>query len=102
MFDSLKEEVDNEWQRLGVKIIEQSIQEPLRQMAKNAGGSIDIILDKVKNEQESFGYDFVSGGIINVVEAGIIDPARVTRCALQNAVSVAGTLITSNYAIVEG
>lgn len=102
LFDNLQEETVNEWQCLGIKIIEQSIQEPLRQMIKNAGESIDIILDKVKNEKENFGYDFVSGDIINVAEAGIIDPARVTRCALQNAVSVAGTLITSNYAIVEG
>ena len=102
LFDNLQEEAVNEWQCLGIKIVEQSIQEPLRQMIKNAGESIDIILDKVKNEKENFGYDFASGDIINVAEAGIIDPARVTRCALQNAVSVAGTLITSNYAIVEG
>ena len=92
---------DNEWQRLGVKIVQQAINEPLRQMAKNAGESPDIILKRVAKGKDSFGYDFKENKFVNFYDAGIVDPARVTRCALQNAVSVASTLISSNYAIVE-
>jgi len=81
--------------------VQQAIREPLRQMCRNAGESPDLVLQQVERELEGCGYDFKSGGIKNFLDSGIIDPARVTRCALQNAVSVAGTLITSNYAIVE-
>jgi len=70
-------------------------------MARNAGESVDLILNQVEAEEFGYGYDFQLSVVVNVLQAGIIDPARVTRCALQNAVSVAGTLITSNYAIVE-
>jgi len=99
--DKVSEDTVNEWQELGVKIVQQAIKEPLRQMCKNAGESPDLILDQVQMEDVNYGYDFVSGVVVDVMCSGIIDPARVTRCALQNAVSVAGTLITSNYAIVE-
>jgi len=101
LFKKLESETENEWQSMGIKIIEQSIKEPLKQMALNAGESVDIILDKVENGKKGMGYDFKIGKPVNVLNAGIIDPARVTRCALQNAVSVAGTLISSNYAIIE-
>jgi chaperonin GroEL len=92
---------DNEWQGLGIKIVQQAINEPLRQMAKNAGESPDIILKRVAKGKDNFGYDFKENKFVNFYDAGIVDPARVTRCALQNAVSVASTLISSNYAIVE-
>jgi chaperonin GroEL len=101
LFLTLEADAENDWQRLGIKIVEQSIKEPLKQMARNAGESVDIILNQVENGEEGFGYDFKHGQAVNVLDKGIIDPARVTRCALQNAVSVAGTLISSNYAIVE-
>ena len=101
LFEKIKNKAENEWQELGIKIVQQAAKEPLRQMAKNAGESADLILDQVELEEINYGYDFRLGIILDVLEAGIIDPARVTRCALQNAVSVAGTLITSNYAIVE-
>ncbi len=101
LVDNTKDKTNNEWQELGVKIVQQAIKEPLRQMCNNAGQSFDLILDQVEQEEKNYGYDFNLGTVLNVLEAGIIDPARVTRCALQNAVSVAGTLITSNYAIVE-
>ena len=101
LHDKLTNAANNEWQALGIKIIEQAVKEPLKQMCKNAGESPDLILKKVEKEEKNYGYDFKNGGVINVLDAGIIDPARVTRCAIQNAVSVAGILITSNYAIVE-
>ena len=70
-------------------------------MAMNAGESPDIILNLVEQSNENLGYDFSNGELINMVDAGIVDPARVTRVALQNASSAASTLMTTNYAIVE-
>ena len=101
LFDKVKRKAVNEWQELGIKIVQQAIKEPLRQMCRNAGESPDLILNQIELEDENYGYDFNLGAMVNVLDSGIIDPARVTRCALQNAVSVAGTLITSNYAIVQ-
>jgi chaperonin GroEL len=94
-------ETENEYQELGAKIILEAIKEPIRQMAKNAGESPDIILSLVEKEKDENGYNFKNGNIINMFEAGVIDPAKVTRCALQNAASVASTLITTNHAIIE-
>ena len=78
-----------------------AIEEPVRQMALNSGESPDIIISMIKTEHSNFGYDFLGRSMINMVEKGIIDPAKVTRCALQNAASAAGILITTNYAIVQ-
>ena len=69
-------------------------------MAINAGESPDIIVSKVKNLDASWGYDFYSGQVKDMYLSGIIDPVKVTRCALQNAASVSSTLITTNHAIV--
>lgn len=101
LLPDLEWKAENEWQHLGIKIVQQAIKEPLVQMAKNAGESVDLILAQVEGEEFGSGFDFKENKIVNVLEKGIIDPARVSRCALQNAVSVAGILITSNYAIVE-
>ena len=98
----LEIETDNEEQELGKKIVLMALSEPVRQMARNAGESPDIVLQKVKYEcKGNSGYDFANRCIVDLVENGIIDPAKVTRCALQNAVSVTSTLITTNHAIVE-
>ena len=70
-------------------------------MAENAGESPDLISDLVKNCADGLGYNFREGELINMIQSGIIDPAKVTRCALQNAASAATTLITTNYAIIE-
>jgi len=99
--ENLDVDVDNDDQSLGVEIIREAIKEPLRQMAINAGESPDIILNLVEQSNENLGYDFSNGELINMVDAGIVDPARVTRVALQNASSAASTLMTTNYAIVE-
>ena len=101
MVEFLEGKVENETQMLGVKIVQGACREPLRQMCLNAGESPDIIVYDVEKQEKNFGYDFGEHKIVNLVERGVIDPARVTRCALQNSVSVAGTLITSNFAIVE-
>ncbi len=94
-------EVDNQDQDLGVKIILEAIKSPLRQMAENAGESADIIFNMVDGEDGNLGWDFASRGIVDMIHAGVIDPVKVTKSALQNAASVAGTLITTNYAIVD-
>lgn len=91
----------NEEQEMGVKIILKAIEEPIRQMALNAGESPDIIVSLVKSEVFDAGYNFLNGEVMMMVKNGIIDPAKVTRCALQNAASAAGTLITTNYSIVQ-
>jgi chaperonin GroEL len=98
----LQIEIDNEEQKYGVEIVLRSLQEPVRQMALNAGESPDIIVSMVSSLQEPHqGYDFLNRTIVDMLEVGIIDPVKVTRCALQNAISSVGTLITTNYAVVQ-
>jgi len=87
---------------IGEQIIYRAICEPVRQMARNAGESPDVILENVSRSKGiSKGWDFTSGKIVDMFELGVIDPAKVARCALQNAASAACALITSGYAIVE-
>ena len=94
-------DVENEDQRLGVEIIKGAVEGPIRQMAKNAGTSPDIVVSSVEQEDFGYGWDFANNVLTNLMTDGIIDPVKVTRCALQNAASVAGALITSNHAIIE-
>ena len=86
---------------VGEKIISDACQSPLRQMSHNAGESPDVIVKLVGEAAGYEGWDFMSGVVVNMIDNGIIDPVKVTRCALQNAASAAGTLITSGYAIIE-
>jgi len=99
--NNLQVKTENDSQELGVKIILEAVKEPARQMAINAGESPDMILSMIEKEANDIGVDFTTGQTINMLEAGIIDPAKVTRCALQNAASVASTLITTNSAVIE-
>jgi len=94
-------EVENNDQQLGVDIVLKALSGPIRQMAQNAGLSPDLIVEQVQNAAASEGYDFRNDTMTNMVESGIIDPVKVTATALQNAVSAAGTLITTNYAIIQ-
>jgi chaperonin GroEL len=70
-------------------------------MAENAGESPDLIVQKVKGVSANCGYNFMSGQLENFFDTGIIDPVKVTISAIQNAVSVASTLITTNHAIIK-
>jgi chaperonin GroEL len=70
-------------------------------MARNAGESEDIILQLVQSENGDKGYDFLNRCVVSTYERGIIDPKKVTRCALQNAASAAGTLLTTSHAVVK-
>jgi chaperonin GroEL len=98
--DGLFIETDSEEQSLGAKVILEAIEEPLRQMAKNADKSPDLIVNKVRQAPPEKGYNFMTDELVNMLDNGIVDPVKVTRCALQNAVSVASTLITTSHAIV--
>ena len=99
--EGMQVSVANEAQQFGVSIVMDAVREPLRQMAKNAGSSPDLILHEVLAASENEGWNFASDKLVNMVEAGIIDPAKVTRTALQNAASAASTLLTADHAIVE-
>ena len=94
-------EVENEDQGFGIEIVREAVKMPLKQMALNAGESPDIILDIVQREEENFGYNFNIGEVVDMIEAGIVDPTRVVRAALQNAASAASTLITTSHAVIE-
>jgi len=97
----LEVETENEQQAMGVAIIKKAVYEPLRQMAANSGASPDLVQDAVIGMEEFEGYNFSNGETVNMLEQGIIDPVKVTRSALQNAASAAGTLMTTNYAIIQ-
>ena len=93
--------LDNEEQDLGAKIVLKACEAPVRMMARNAGESEDLIIEKIINSSDDDCYNFLTRKMMNAFEAGIIDPKKVTRCALQNAASAAGTLLTTSHAIVK-
>jgi len=99
----LKVETDNEDEKFGVQIIVDACHEPFRMIANNCGGEdSEVLLRAVLAQKDLWsGYNFATGKFDNLATAGILDPAKVTRCALQNAVSAASTLMTTNYAIIE-
>ena len=88
-------------QQLGISIVLKACESPIRQMASNAGESPDIIVEKVRESSKESGWDFRTSSLVNMIEKGIIDPVKVTKTALQNAASCAGTLITTNYGIIQ-
>jgi len=91
----------NEDQTVGIAILRRSIEEPLRQIVENAGEDAAVILNKVRDGKGSFGYNAASGHFGDLIEAGILDPTKVTRLALQNSASVAGLLLTTEVMIAE-
>jgi chaperonin GroEL len=97
---SIDIESDHPDQLIGVQIIKKACESPFRQMCRNAGESEDILLDLILNNPEA-GWDFRRRELTNLFERGILDPVKVTKTALQNAASCAGTLITTNYGIIQ-
>lgn len=91
----------NDEQTAGIQIVLRAMEEPLRQIAFNAGDSPDVIVNKVTEGDDEFGYDAANGVFGNMFDIGIIDPIEVTKLALINAASVAGMLITTDAAIYE-
>ena len=93
--------IENEDQQFGIDIVRAALTSPLRQMVTNCGLSPDLILNLVESDKENVGYDFRNDQMVDMLQEGIIDPVKVTRVALQNAASAAGTLITTSHAIIE-
>ena len=91
----------NDDQTIGINILRRAIQEPLRQIVKNAGAEPSVVLNKVLEGKGAFGYNAADGTYGDMLELGILDPAKVTRLALQNAASVAGLLLTTEAMIAE-
>jgi chaperonin GroEL len=88
-------------QRLGVQIVRRALEEPLRVIASNAGYEASVIANKVKAETGNIGFDAKKGEYTDMVKAGIIDPAKVTRSAIQHAASIAGLLLTTEATICD-
>jgi chaperonin GroEL len=92
--------VANADQAAGLRILLRAIEEPLRQIVRNGGGDASVVVDKVKEGKRNFGYNAATEEFGDMVQMGVIDPTKVTRLALQNAVSVAGLLLTTETAVV--
>jgi chaperonin GroEL len=91
----------NEDQTIGIKILARAIEEPLRQIVENAGEDAAVILNRVREGKGSFGYNAATGEFGDLIDAGILDPTKVTRLALQNSASVSGLLLTTEVMIAE-
>ncbi len=92
---------DNDDETTGIAIIRRAIEEPMRQIMQNAGVEGAVILQKVKDGQGDFGYNARTDSYENFFESGVIDPAKVTRVALENAASIAGMFLTTECVIAE-
>lgn len=88
-------------EKIGFKILTAALDVPLKLIANNAGAKSDVVIDKVKSEKGSFGYDALKNEFTDMIKSGIVDPAKVTRSALENAASVASMLLTTEAAVVE-
>jgi len=92
---------DNEDETTGIRIIERAIEEPLRQIAANAGVEASVIINKIREGKGDFGYNARTDEYVNMFEAGVIDPTKVSRVALENAASVAGMFLTTECGFVD-
>jgi chaperonin GroEL len=92
---------DNEDETTGINIVKRAVEEPLRQIVANAGGEGSIIVQKVKEGKADFGYNARTEEFENLLSAGVIDPTKVTRVALENAASIAGMLLTTECVLAE-
>jgi chaperonin GroEL len=100
--DEVGEMTGNPDEQMGVTIVKRALEEPLRQIVQNAGKEGAVIVERVRAEKNpNFGYNAATDEFEDLVAAGIIDPAKVTRCALQNAASIAGLMITTETLISE-
>ena len=88
-------------ERTGARIVHRALEEPIRQIAFNAGADGSIVVDKVRNQADSLGFNALTGEYEDLVQAGVIDPAMVTRSALQNAASIGSLIVTTDVIIAE-
>jgi len=96
-----KIETDNLDETTGVQIVNKAIESPLRTIVENAGGEGSVVINKVLEGKKNFGYDAKSETYVDMLEAGIIDPKKVTRVALENAASVSGMILTTECALID-
>ncbi len=96
-----KVESANDDEEIGVKIVQRAVEEPLRALAANAGEEGSLIVQEVKKRKSSDGYNVATGKYEDLVKAGVVDPKKVTRTALQNSASIAGLLLTTECLITE-
>jgi len=88
-------------EKTGVDIIRRALEEPVRQIANNAGAEGSVVVEKVKSSEPGIGFNALNGEYVNMIEAGIVDPAKVTRTALQNAASIAAMILTTETLVAE-
>ncbi|OGH02970.1 MAG: chaperonin GroL [Candidatus Levybacteria bacterium RIFCSPHIGHO2_01_FULL_37_17] len=88
-------------QATGVNILRKALEFPTRKLAENAGVNGDVVIDNINKNEAGFGYDVLTGSYVNMIERGIIDPAKVTRSAVENAVSVASMILTTESLITD-
>ncbi|MCM8797265.1 MAG: chaperonin GroEL [Candidatus Omnitrophica bacterium] len=96
--DKLKLEGD---EKIGIGIVKRAIEEPLRQLVENAGLEGSVVAQKIKGEKTNIGYDVNQDAYVDMIEAGVIDPTKVTRSALQNAASIAALLLTTETVVTD-
>lgn len=92
---------ENEDEKLGIEIIKRAIEEPLRQIVENAGLEGSVVVNEVKNGKGDYGYNARAEKFENLLQSGVIDPAKVTRVALENAASIAGMLLTTECVLCD-
>jgi chaperonin GroEL len=94
--------LENAEEQIGVDIVRRAIEEPIRMIVQNAGAEPSIVVEKVRaSKDDAYGYNALTDTFENLIQAGVIDPTKVTRMALQNAASIAGLLLTTECTIVE-
>ncbi|CAI0452876.1 unnamed protein product [Linum tenue] len=98
---AIKEKLEDADERLGADIIQKALVAPASLIAQNAGVEGEVVVEKVKESEWEVGYNAMTDTYENLVEAGVIDPAKVTRCALQNSASVAGMVLTTQAIVVD-
>ncbi len=96
-----KLKAENADEKTGIQIVEKAIEAPIRTIVENAGGEGSIVISKVLESKDSIGYDAKNEEYVDMLKAGIIDPKKVTRIALENAASVAGMILTTECAVVD-
>jgi chaperonin GroEL (HSP60 family) len=99
--EKLVNDLEEEDQKVGFEIVRRALKEPIRQIASNAGLSADVVIENISNKDNLIGLDARNGTYVSMLESGIIDPAKVTRSALQNAVSIAVLVLTTETLIVD-
>ena len=96
-----KIKAENADEATGIQIINKAVEAPLRTIVENSGSEGSVVVSKVLEGKDNFGYNAKDGSYVDMLKAGIIDPKKVTRVALENAASVAGMILTTECALIE-